>query len=175
MRDSTEPYCLSALEPRVIRGGTMRPENSSKLWLNTFCEWSRVSTLWSNVTPLRPALIAFWEIPLDAASVLNVDSQESKLPVPQGAAASEEVAGSISVAPTAKLLDTASRSRRKVLEITRENPIREISSCSAKCFRQPRPKHGCFLNGEPPALPAVRFSQSIVTYFHGNRLAGKSA
>ena len=35
---STEPYCFSMLAPRVSRGGTMRPENSSKLWLNTFCE-----------------------------------------------------------------------------------------------------------------------------------------
>ena len=38
MRDSTEPYCFSMLEPRVIRGGTMRPENCSKVWPNTFCE-----------------------------------------------------------------------------------------------------------------------------------------
>jgi len=37
MRESTEPYCFIMLEPRVMRGGTMRPENSSKLWLKTFC------------------------------------------------------------------------------------------------------------------------------------------
>src|SRR5579871_6845773 len=116
MRDSTEPYCLSAFEPRVMRGGTMRPENSSKVWPNTFCEWSRVSTLWSSVMPLRPALMAFWEIPLDAASVLKADSQESKLPVPQGAAASADVAGSAS----APAMASASHSRRKVLGITRE-------------------------------------------------------
>src|SRR6201995_5616094 len=114
MRDSTEPYCLSAFEPRVIRGGTMRPENCSKVWPNTFCEWSRTSTVWSNVTPLRPALMAFWEIPFEAASVLSAVSQESKLPVSQGAAASADVAGSISAPPIAR----ASNSRRKVLGIT---------------------------------------------------------
>jgi len=32
------------LEPRERRGGTMRPENSSKLWPNTRCERSRDST-----------------------------------------------------------------------------------------------------------------------------------
>jgi hypothetical protein len=40
-----------------------------------------VITLWSNVRPLSPALIAFWEIPFEAASVLNAVSQVSKLPV----------------------------------------------------------------------------------------------
>ena len=32
----------------------MRPENSSKLWLKTFCDWSRASTLLSSVTPVKP-------------------------------------------------------------------------------------------------------------------------
>jgi hypothetical protein len=45
MRDSTEPYCFIMLEPRCMRGGTMRPENSSKVWVKTFCERSRLSTL----------------------------------------------------------------------------------------------------------------------------------
>src|ERR1700758_2904576 len=54
MRESTEPYCFIILEPRCRRGGTMRPENSSKVWLKTFCEWSRLSTLWSSVTPATP-------------------------------------------------------------------------------------------------------------------------
>ena len=38
MRESTEPYCFIMLAPRASRGGTMRPENSSKLWLNTLCD-----------------------------------------------------------------------------------------------------------------------------------------
>ena len=45
MRDNTEPYCFIMLEPRVRRGGTMRPENSSKVWLKTFWPRSRLSTL----------------------------------------------------------------------------------------------------------------------------------
>src|SRR5689334_14999020 len=111
--------------------------------------------------------MVFWEIPFDAASVLNAESQESKLPVPQGTAAYAGVARSISAPPTASTTNEASHSRRKVLGITKENPIREISSCSAKCFRQPRPKHGCFLNGEPPAF-GRRFSPYQVrpSYFH---------
>src|ERR1700760_4702493 len=114
--------------------------------------------------------MAFWEIPLDAASVLKAVSQESKLPVLQGAAANADVAGSTSAPPMAR----APHSRRKVLGITRENPIREISSCSAKCFRQPRPKHGCSLNGEPPDLTGGSLFELAIAYFHGNRLAGKS-
>src|SRR5438105_14991683 len=70
------------LAPRVRRGGTMRPENSSKLWLKTFCERSRASTVWSIVTPLRPAVMAACEIPLAAASLLKLVSHASKLPVP---------------------------------------------------------------------------------------------
>ncbi len=59
------------LEPRVRRGGTMRPENCSKLCWKTCCPRSRDNTLWSSVTPLRPAAIACGAMPLAAASVLN--------------------------------------------------------------------------------------------------------
>src|SRR6185295_12632592 len=85
-RPSTEPYCLSMLAPRVSRGGTMRPENSSNVWLNTFCDWSRASTLLSSVTPDKPVWMAEAEIPLAAASFLKSSSQVSNGPVPQGAA-----------------------------------------------------------------------------------------
>src|SRR5262249_5041392 len=129
----------------------------------------RVSTLWSSVMPLRPALRAFWEIPLDAASVLKADSQESKLPVPQGAAASADVAGSIS----APAMASASHSRRKVLRITRKNPIREFSSCSAKCFRQPGPKHGCCMNGEPPAFAGGPVGSDHAALFPGEQVGRK--
>ena len=46
----------------------MRPENSSKLWLKTFCEWSRAMTLLSERDPVSPAAIADCEMPLAAAS-----------------------------------------------------------------------------------------------------------
>ena len=88
MRDSTEPYCLSLLAPRESRGGTIRPENSSKLWLKTFCERSRESTLWSSVTPFRLEAMVACEMPLLVASCLKSSSQLWKLPVPQGTAAS---------------------------------------------------------------------------------------
>ena len=29
----------------------MRPENCSKVWLNTFCRWSAAITAWSSVSP----------------------------------------------------------------------------------------------------------------------------
>ena len=64
----------------------MRPENSSKLWLNTRCERSRESTPWSRVTPFKPDAIADCEIPLAAASFLKSSSHVPKLPVPHGAA-----------------------------------------------------------------------------------------
>ena len=98
MRDSTEPYCFSMLEPRVMRGGTMRPENSSKVWPNTFCEWSRLSTLWSSVTPASPALMACCEMPLAAASVLKSVSQASKLPGAAGDGGERGRRGSIDAA-----------------------------------------------------------------------------
>src|ERR1700754_4186644 len=88
MRDSTERDCCIMLEERVIRGGTMRPENSSKVWVKTFCDLSRLSTLWSSVTPARPEAMACCEMPLAAASVLKSASQASKLPEPQATAAS---------------------------------------------------------------------------------------
>src|SRR5258708_8351697 len=103
MRASTEPYCFIMLAPRARRGGTMRPENSSKLWLKTRCERSRDSTAWSSITPVRPDAIADCEIPLAAASFLKSVSQASKLPVPQDAA-SADAAGIISTAPTATVL-----------------------------------------------------------------------
>src|SRR6267154_3582799 len=103
MRASTEPYCFIMLAPRPRRGGTMRPENSSKLWLKTRCERSRESTAWSSVTPLSPDAIADCEIPLAAASFLKSASHASKLPVPQDAA-NAEAAGIISTAPTARVL-----------------------------------------------------------------------
>src|SRR5438067_12616484 len=86
MRASTDPYCCIMLAPRASRGGTMRPENSSKLWLKTRCERSRESTAWSSVTPLSPDAMAACEMPLAAASFLKSVSQASKLPVPQDAA-----------------------------------------------------------------------------------------
>src|SRR5712672_23340 len=86
MRASTEPYCLSMLAQRASRGGTMRPENSSKLWLKTFCEWSRASTLLSRAIPVRPAWIADCEMPFAAASFLKSSSQASNVPLPHGAA-----------------------------------------------------------------------------------------
>src|SRR3954452_12969956 len=85
MRESPEPYCFSRLDPGVRRGGIMRPENCSKLWLNTRCDLSRDSTDWSGVTPESPALIALAAMPLAAASVLNSANHDSKLP-PQAAA-----------------------------------------------------------------------------------------
>src|SRR5258705_10933658 len=84
-----EPYCFIMLEPRPRRGGIMRPENSSKLWLKTRCERSRESTAWSSVTPARPDAMADWEIPLAAASFLKPSSHASNLPVPHGAASAE--------------------------------------------------------------------------------------
>src|SRR5437763_3561326 len=91
------------LAPRVRRGGTMRPENSSKLWLKTVCERSRASTVWSIVTPLRPAVMAACEIPLAAASLLKLVSHASKLPVPQEAA-SDGVPNRLSTAQSANAL-----------------------------------------------------------------------
>ena len=70
----------------------MRPENSSKLWLKTRCDWSRESTLLSGVTPLRPDATTDCEIPLEAASDLKSSSHASKLPVPQVAASAADVA-----------------------------------------------------------------------------------
>ena len=78
----------------------MRPENSSKLWLKTRCEWSRESTLLSGVTPFSPDAMADCEMPLDDASVLKSSSHASKLPVPQDAA-NADVAGAIRTALTA--------------------------------------------------------------------------
>ncbi len=72
--------------PRVSRGGTMRPENSSKLWLKTSCERSRDNTALSGVTPFRPDASVACEMPLAAASFLKSASQPSKLPVPHDAA-----------------------------------------------------------------------------------------
>src|SRR5437899_8852198 len=100
MRPSTEPYCFIMLAPRASRGGTMRPENSSKLWLKTRCERSRESTAWSSVTPFSPDAMADCEIPLAAASFLKSVSQASKLPVPQDAA-SADAAGAVRKALTA--------------------------------------------------------------------------
>src|ERR671922_298830 len=109
MRDSTEPYCLSMLEPRVSRGGTMRPENSSKLWLKTFCDWSRASTLLSSVIPVKPAWMADADIPLEAASFLKSSSHVSNGLVPQGApSAAVEVSNS---APKVR----ARRERREII------------------------------------------------------------
>ena len=116
MRDSTEPYCFIMLEPRVIRGGTMRPENSSKVWVKTFCDLSRFSTLWSSVTPASPAAIACCEMPLAAASVLKSASQASKLPEPQATAESAGSADRID-AERAK----AARARREIVRVIRVN------------------------------------------------------
>src|SRR6187431_1282435 len=109
-RPSTEPYCLSMLAPRVSRGGTMRPENSSNVWLNTFCDWSRASTLLSSVTPDKPVWMAEAEMPLAAASFLKSSSQVSNGPVPQGAAS----AGAAEVSNRA-LKEIARREKREII------------------------------------------------------------
>src|SRR3954451_11771908 len=97
------------LEPRVIRGGTIRPENSSKVWLNTFCDLSRLSTALSRVTPARPAWIAAGAIPFDAASFLKSSSHASNVPLPQGA----DIAGAAEVRTNAAKA-IAGRDRRGV-------------------------------------------------------------
>src|SRR3982074_3795276 len=112
MRPSTEPYCFIMLAPRARRGGTMRPENSSKLWLNTRCERSRENTAGSSVSPPRPVAIADCEMPLDAASVLKSSSHAAKLPVPQGAAGTD-AAGIIRTTLNAMALD---RNRKLILQ-----------------------------------------------------------
>ena len=81
----------------------MRPENSSKLCEKTFCDWSRVITALSSVTPERPVAIADCEMPLAAASFLKSSSQASNDPVPQGAA-SAGAAEIVSNAPSASAL-----------------------------------------------------------------------
>src|ERR1700747_2951086 len=138
MRDSTEPYCFIMLLPRESRGGTMRPENSSKLWLKTFCERPRESTAWSSVTPLRPDAIADWEIPFAAASALNSSSQAGKLPVPQGTAET-------GVVEIASIVLTAKKQR----EITgcRTESFRSSGLDGEICLRQPRPKQGFYQGG----------------------------
>src|ERR1700744_5826522 len=104
-------------EPRRIRGGTMRPENCSKVWSKTFCEWSRLITLWSSVTPLRAGLRVCCETPLDAPRVLKAASQESKLPLPQGAAACAGPAAKASAAPNIAV------TRRRYFVATNAFPI----------------------------------------------------
>src|SRR5260370_31369081 len=109
------------LGPRPRRGGTMRPENSSKLWLKTRCERSRDSTAWSSVTPLSPDAIADCEIPLAAASFFKSASPASKLPVPQDTA-NAEAAGIISTAPTATVL---ARQREGIVTLISEMVLTE--------------------------------------------------
>src|ERR1700759_1068406 len=116
MGDNTEPYCFIMLEPRVIRGGTIRPENSSKVWVKTFCDLSRLSTLWSSVTPASPEVMACCEMPLAAASVLKSASQASKLPEPQATAARVGSADTID-AERAR----AARARREIVRVIRVN------------------------------------------------------
>ena len=77
----------------------MRPENSSKVWLNTRCERSRVSTRLSSVTPPKPDAMADCEMPLEVASDLKSSSHAPKLPVPQ-VAADTDAAGVVRTAPT---------------------------------------------------------------------------
>src|SRR5689334_9429733 len=103
MRPSTDPYCLSMLEPRVMRGGTMRPENSSKVCENTFWFWSRAMTALSSVTPARLLAMTVCEMPLLTASFLKSSSQPSNVPLPQ-AAAKAGAAEMVSSAPSAKAL-----------------------------------------------------------------------
>src|SRR5712671_7995989 len=119
MRPSTEPYCFIRLAPRARRGGTMRPENASKLWLNTRCERSRESTPWSRVTPFKPDAIADCEIPLAAASFLKSSSHAPKLPVPQGAACADAT-GIDRIALTASV----PKSKRGVIGATCTEKIR---------------------------------------------------
>src|SRR5882757_1601633 len=88
----------------------MRPENSSNVWLNTFCEESRASTLLSSVTPVRPACMAEAEIPLAAASFLKSSSHVSNGPVPQGA----DNAGIVEVSNSAPRV-RARRERREII------------------------------------------------------------
>src|SRR5437660_12128330 len=97
MRASTEPYCFIMLAPRARRGGTMRPENSSKLWVKTRCERSRDSTAWSSVTPVRPDATAGCEIHLAPASLLGSVSQAPALRRPQDAARADATGVSHSV------------------------------------------------------------------------------
>src|SRR6478672_13072685 len=123
MRASTEPYCFIMLAPRARRGGIMRPENSSKLWLKTRCERSRDSTAWSTVTPFRPDAIADCEIPLAAASFLKSASHASKLPVPQDAACAG-AAGVINTTPTATVLR---RERGVIATVSSEMVLDQIT------------------------------------------------
>ena len=95
----------------------MRPENSSKLWLNTAWEWSREMTALSSVTPFRPEVIVAWEIPLAAASVLKSASHASKLPVPQGTAAEAGTTNAAKTAQTARAERTIREGSRARTEI----------------------------------------------------------
>src|SRR4029078_1931127 len=116
MREGAEPYRFIMLEPRCRRGGTMRPENSSKVWAKTCCERSRLTTDWSGVTPASPEAIACCEMPLAAASALNSASQASKLPDPQATAAR---AGSTD--ETDAVMARAARARREIVGVIRLN------------------------------------------------------
>ena len=71
----------------------MRPENSSKLCLNTPWRLSAASTDWSSVRP-SSALRPFCETPLAAASFLNSARKASKPP------------GGLQVAPSAGAAST---------------------------------------------------------------------
>src|SRR3984885_7520042 len=97
------------LLPRVRRGGTMRPENSSKLWLKTACGGSPESTALSGVTPFRLELTADWEMPLATASFLKSASHASNVPVPQATVASAGAAGIIRTADSANDLKMKGR------------------------------------------------------------------
>src|SRR3954453_9255386 len=152
MRESTEPYCFIMLAPRVRRGGTMRPENSSKLWLNTFCEWSRASTLLSSVTPERPAWIADCAMPLEAASFLKSSSQASNVPLPQGAA-TDGAADVRSSAPSAKFR----KEKREVMKSCTPKSTAPSSTDHTECSRQPRPKQGyLFAHGRGKCVTMCR-------------------
>src|ERR1700733_12422375 len=97
------------LLPRVRRGGTMRPENSSKLWLKTACGGSPESTALSGVPPFRLALTADWETPLATASFLKSASHASNVPVPQATVACAGVPGIVRTVHTANDLKIKGR------------------------------------------------------------------
>ena len=180
----------------------MRPENSSKLWLKTFCERSRESTPWSSVTPFRPAAIADCEIPLAAASVLKSSSHASKAAGAAGGARAPALPAGIRAALS------ADGSEEQDGRVHRDHQSSEIDSSNEVRFpddvrnvlAQPRPKQGFAdrrepkvragtiasnINGAMPNRrstidrrlgrdsPSAGYAPSLRR--HGNRLAGKSA
>ena len=74
MRPITEPYCFSMLAPRVRRGGTIRPENCSKLWAKDLLRMIARQHRLIERHAVQADAIAAGAMPLAAASVLKSSS-----------------------------------------------------------------------------------------------------